>query len=509
MYSISQTLTKMIEENVINYIKGKIDSICPIIDSSKKVFNYFNLVFNIDEEINNLGKQILIDHFKAIDSNFKNRTGRTKHYHIKSTSKRSILTIFGEITYTKTNYISLLNGTSFCPLDRILELERYNYYDPYIRALVLEFVADNSYEKTATLINKLIGNRLKMDNYDKYKMTRQTVYNIVKNSNLEKQNTHEQDLKEIDTLYVMADEHWIASQNEEKDFMVKQAVIFEDIETISKSIIKNAENNQLKKDMIENIEDNQLENKINDNNKVIKKNRKLPRRKLVNKQVITTLDTSINESVLNYIFNTYNIDKINKIIVMGDGASWIQTLKNELKFDKNVKVTFGLDKYHFKQALHRIFLDNKLEEKAEEYIISNKKKEFIELANKTLEENYHREKNIIKNRDYIINNIKSIIYLYDKKLSCPMEAQISHNLAARFTARPCGFSKEIINKLLVIRTMKVNKENIVLKYLNSLNPPKYCNNNDYDNNNYNNYSRNELKSKHKKELNEVGSIYGI
>ena len=306
----------------------------------------------------------------------------------------------------------------------MLGLKPYDYYDPFIKSLIVEYSANNSYAKTAKYINNLIANRFKLDNNSKYLMTRQTVHNIIKQANVEQFENNPE--KEIETLYIMADEHFVGSQDKDNDYMVKQVVVFEDIEVIERKTTNDSKRRK--------------------NNQPL-----LPRRKLVNKHVISVVDSSIYNETLDYIFNNYNIDKIKNIIVMGDGASWINSLKNELKFDKNVTVTFGLDKYHFKQSLHRIFLNKDFESIAEEYVINNKQKYFIEFTDQMIKNSPHREETIIKNRDYILKNIKSIIYLYDKKLSCPMESQISHNVASRFTSRPCGFSKQNITQLLKLK----------------------------------------------------------
>ena len=78
-------------------------------------------------------------------------------------------------------------------------------------------------------------------------------------------------------------------------------------------------------------------------------------------------------------------------------------------------------------------------------------------------------KKILNKKDYILNNWKNILNLYKYELSCPMESQISHNLAYLFTSRPKGYSLKTLNKLLKIRLLFKNNENIKLLYLNNFN----------------------------------------
>lgn len=70
---------------------------------------------------------------------------------------------------------------------------------------------------------------------------------------------------------------------------------------------------------------------------------------------------------------------------------------------------------------------------------------------------------------YIINNWTKINNLYKNKLSCPMESQISHNIAALFTSRPKGYSVSMIEKLLKIRLLYKNNNKLKLLYLNNYN----------------------------------------
>ena len=71
--------------------------------------------------------------------------------------------------------------------------------------------------------------------------------------------------------------------------------------------------------------------------------------------------------------------------------------------------------------------------------------------------------------DYILNNWFNINSLYKYKLSCPMESQISHNIADLFTARPKAYSINTIKQLTKIRMLFKNIKNIKKLYLNNFN----------------------------------------
>ncbi len=128
-----------------------------------------------------------------------------------------------------------------------------------------------------------------------------------------------------------------------------------------------------------------------------------------------------------------------------------------------------MDKFHFKQAIHHIFLNKDLENIITTYILNNEKNNFIKACKVMIETSPHRKETIEKKKEYIINNWKNILNLYKYKLSCPMESQISHNLAYLLSSRPKGYSLKTIDKILKIRLLFKNKQNIKLLYLNNFN----------------------------------------
>lgn len=105
----------------------------------------------------------MINAFESLDYSFKHSLDRKRKYEIKSYHKRTILTIFEEITFARTFYKSKVTGKNYCFLDRYLGLHKYDYFDPYLKALVIEYASFNSYPKTARYINDLIGNRISID----------------------------------------------------------------------------------------------------------------------------------------------------------------------------------------------------------------------------------------------------------------------------------------------------------------------------------------------------------
>ena len=391
------------------------------IDSNGNVMNYVNSLSTLDESLCIIARESLVNIFETMDKSFRVSAERKKKYDVKSHHHRTIMTIFGEITFKRTFYTSKLTNKSYCFVDRVLGLHKYDYFDPYLKALIVEYSANNSMPKVAKYINDLIGNRIKIKSSFNY-VSRQTVRNIIMSATLSKPSREE--LETPDTLYVIADEKWIHTQNNNKKaVMEKSIVVFENI--------------------------------IN--------------KKLVHKQIFASIDHSYSQKCLDYIYDVYDVCKIKTIYIMGDGASWIKSLRDLFKFNKDLKVVYALDKFHFKQVLHHIALNKDLEKILEDYIINNNKKAFNECCDELKKSFPHREETILNKQKYILNNITGIIAMYENKLSCPMESQISHNIADLFSARPKGYSIKTIKKLTELRLLFKNNYNIKELFLNNFN----------------------------------------
>ena len=393
--------------------------------------NYINLLSSLEQELNKLIKDAFIMFIKELDNNYKHSLERKRKYHVKSYSPRTILTVFGEITFFRTFYKSKLNSKCFCYVDRFLGLQKYDYFDPYIKAEVLVFVSDNNYSKTAKYINSLIGNRISLNNKTSF-MSRQSVRNIILSSKWAKPKY--QKLKDVNELYIIGDEKWIPTQNNGgKKVMQKSIVIFDDF--------------------------------------IIEGKRKY----LKHKMTFSGRNDDFIYEAIEYIEYAYNLSNIKTFYIMGDGAKWIDNLKNHFNINKNIEIITGLDHFHFKEYLRRIYPAKDVYQALLEMIISNDKNDFVRLTDEIIDSNIDRKEKIEQYRKYILSHWDSIINLYKYSLSCPMESQISHTFAAYFTSRPKGYNKEMINKLIELRLLYKNGFNIKELYLNNLNEEKIIN----------------------------------
>lgn len=180
---ISNNYEKILKEMIFNQFSSNLKKELYKTDNTNKVFNYIHLLSNLDNSLCEIAKKSLITIFESIDKSYCNSIERIRKYHIKAHFPRTILTIFGEITFTRTFYTDKHNNGSYCYLDRFLGLKKYDYFDPYIKATIIEYSANNSIPTVCNMINELIGNRIKLEDKIRY-LNRQTIRNIILDSKL-------------------------------------------------------------------------------------------------------------------------------------------------------------------------------------------------------------------------------------------------------------------------------------------------------------------------------------
>ena len=425
MNIILQNYKNLINNLIKTYFIDKIDDVISKFNPSGNVDNYIDLLSSLDNNMADFMRISLKNILEELDRNYCISLERRRKYHIKYKTSRTILTIFGEITYSRYFYKSKLNGKCFCYIDRLLGLKKYDYFDPYIKAEILDYVSNNNYSETANHINSLIGNRISTKEKEKY-LSRQTIRNVILKENVSKPKIDK--LDDVEELYIISDEKWIPTQNNDhKKVMQKSIVIFDGFNVNGK------------------------------------------RKSLNNKITFSGRNEEFIYEAIDYIENAYDSSKINKFYMLGDGATWIKNLKTYFNYNSNIEIIQALDKYHFKQNIWRTLSDKNVYNALCECIISDNKDDYKRLINEVIDLHPERKEKIEEYKKYILNNWNNILNLYKYNLSCPMESQISHTFASYFTSRPKAYNKDTIDKLITLRLLKKNNYNIKELFLNNIN----------------------------------------
>lgn len=432
MYSIPQNLKNVLKNRIKILISpilyNLVDFMVDNLFAENVENKYFSLLSAIQSSTRELIKKIIISTFEEIDENYKHSAERLTRYYInKSNVKRTLITIVGEITFTRTYYKSKHSNMKFFYLDNAFDLPKYDHYDPVIKAIAVNNSVNTSQAQAARDTSAFIGNlKYFMDTNSVNAIPRQSIYNWIKEWNTP--NIVPTSIDTPETLYVMADEKYIGAQDIEKDIMVKCFVTFEDVKDISKN-----------------------------------------RRALVNRSVFSCYDSNAWPLFMDYIAKRYDFSKIKNIALLADGGSWIKTGLAELRLDVNNHVKFYLCEFHFKQAIHHITTDENERKELLEIFTNKRKKDFINAVNKIIKNNKNREETIKKKLNYIINNYSSIKNMLKLNIGSSMESHISHLIASFFASRPKGFSTKRIDQYLKLNDYKNNGINIFKLYMQSYN----------------------------------------
>lgn len=209
-----------------------------------------------------------------------------------------------------------------------------------------------------------------------------------------------------------------------------------------------------------------------------KKKKSINRYRLINSHTCASIDNELLKDTIDYIYNSYDTDSINRIVFMGDCAKWIKNFPKShwFKFHEDCKITFAMDGFHFSQALIQLTTNahEDIYDVLYEMVLFNKKKDFIMICNDFKELEPYRADTINNKINYILSNWNARqIYQNNSYMKCSMESHISHIFADLFTSRPKAYSKKGLRQLLKLRLLKTNRKDIKKMYLETLMPKNY------------------------------------
>ena len=397
-----------------------------------------------EEEIRNQ----LVEYLEEMDRKFRYSEDRLNKYYVKNTRKRTLITMYGEITFRRTQYINLSTKKPYCYVDDKLGIDSRIRYTNDVAAYCFEAYADeNSMIKVGKEVGNLIHAKFSLDKNDDYAIPRQTVQRMLKRVKA----TYIKPLQEkkrVEDIYILMDEKYLPDHNDpnkpdskKKKKMTKVAMVVEGLDTSNK------------------------------------------RHKYLGVSFCSLYKGDFSLRLLEHLNDRYDLEYLKHIHVLADGGTWIKTVSDEIGVP-NAKLTKYLCKFHFHQALNRIFPIKNIYDLAIDYIYHDKQEDLYELFNATLksvkeelnintkedEESSSRYTNLKNNINYIKNNYSEIMNMISlENMNCAMEQCISHHICSEFSNVPKVYSGDNLNLYLSMRDNYRNKENIKMIYLLALN----------------------------------------
>lgn len=400
--------------NIISLFNSFVNYFSNILDNS--TISLHDLESKIYDSTYNLNLDTLKWILEFIDLQYKSSVERKQLYYVKETRQRTLITSLGLITFNKTYYISKskING-------------KHSYFSYIEDYLGIDKWAKMTLRAETTLINNATDNGCSWaskHSIPNHIVSRQTISVKIKNIN----HNFIEDIKRVlstpNTLYIEADE--VHSNLQKKGSKIKKNKIV--------PVILTHEGH---------------------------KEAFVKKKQLYNKHYIASsiLKTNLlwNET-FKYLDYKYDLSKVKHLFISGDGASWIKQYTECFP-----GAIFVLDKFHYHKSLNYIFKrDPIITNIADSYLRNKMINEFKLLVNVQLELYPNQRKYMNKHMKYLINNIDGIINQHHPEYLCPcsMEGHISNYYARHLTSRPHAYSKDGLENIVQLLTMKANNINL-------------------------------------------------
>lgn len=123
--------------------------------SPDSIYNFTNCIEEIDNSLKVLASNLLKKKFETLDDAYFKSAERKRYYRVKAKRSRTLITIFGQITYTRRIYESFHDGSFYIYVDRKMGLPKYDRYDPTVKAKLCEtYINIGSMIKTGQIVGE-------------------------------------------------------------------------------------------------------------------------------------------------------------------------------------------------------------------------------------------------------------------------------------------------------------------------------------------------------------------
>ena len=143
MNILPQILKISSKNYLVNYFidkfKKKIDQLLEHFIYGNATHPYLSFFLELQQMINQLVIVFIEEYFQMIDNDFRDSEERKKNYVInKSNVPRTLITIFGTITFYRTLYQHKITGEYYFYIDDVCGINAYKNYDPLVRAILVQ-----------------------------------------------------------------------------------------------------------------------------------------------------------------------------------------------------------------------------------------------------------------------------------------------------------------------------------------------------------------------------------
>lgn len=389
-------------------------------------------VRNITEELHKIGLLILEESLESMNQLLKESGKRKSSWVVEKDSRKQLVTSLGTVHFTKTLFTNRETGEMEYLLDRILGLEKHERMTEDAEAQMLKEAVQTSYRRGGEE-SSLEGS-----------VSKQTVKNKLHMLRFPKNTEEPEKKKEVEYLYIEADEDHASLQFREKKGDLEENA-------------NHQKNNCLITKLVyvhEGIEPEAPRSK---------------RHKLVNPYYFCRVcDGKDNEQfwdeIYEYIDNHYDLAKVKKIYLNADGGGWIEAGRKRIRGLSYVLDEFHLQKYLIRLTSHMKDSTDDARKELCDAIRRKTKADFIEIVERledALPEGSRESgtRRLEESRDYILSNWNAArlrLLHKDGVKGSSTEGHVSHVLSSRMSSRPMGWSRKGAAKMAELRAYYYN-----------------------------------------------------
>lgn len=386
------------------------------------------MVYGVTNEVTRLGCNIIAEEWESYDELLRKRKDLRKGWQIVRRDETSLLTSLGEVVYHKTLFKNTETMECCYLLDQLMGIEHHARITEDAEARILQEASESSYRK---------GGANASINGDS--VSKEAVMN--KLHRLEFPAVKADEKKEVKAIYIDADEDHVSLQYIEHKGDIRKPRI----NTLMPRIIY----------VYEGVDTDEE-----------------GRPKLINVKYFGGVydgQDAINglwKEVLDYLDEAYDVEKVERVYINGDGAAWIRSGEKIIP-----KAKFSLDKYHMHKYI--IAATSHLEDSAEDarseiYRAIHKKTKWM--AEGTfdriiaLTDKDTKRKAVEQAKAYILGNWSGIMTSMksnDPNVCCSAEGHVSHVYADRMSSRPLGWCRIGADKMSRLRIYRQNHGNML------------------------------------------------
>lgn len=380
-------------------------------------------IYGIRNEMISFAMDIVKETLENCNQCLRESGKRKQDWQVIRTDPRRLLTSLGEIEFQRTYFLNKHTGERSYLLDRILGLEKKVRMTEDAEAQMLEEAVQTSYRKAGeeASLTETVSKQGVMDKLHSLTFP---------------EGEKPTDKKQVEYLYIDADEDHVSLQFQEKKG---------DLETGE----NNWKNNCVLTKLVyvyEGVEPEAPRSK---------------RHRLVNPHYFSGVyegddNAKLWDEVYSYLDSHYDLEKVKKVYLNADGGGWIQAGVKRIAGLEYVLDEFHMQKYLMKMVSHMRDSADEARKELNEAIKEGKKDAFREVVEKlcACAETETAQKRIRESGDYILSNWKAArtrLVCRETIRGCSAEGHVSHVLSTRMSSRPMGWSRQGADRMAHLR----------------------------------------------------------